>query len=188
MILTGQEIERQLGDAIVIRPFKASQLNPNSVNLHLHDELLMYEELVLDMKKPSRMRRIEIPDDGFVIAPHHLYLGRTVEWTETHSHVPVVQARASVAHLGLFVQVTAGFGNVGYCGHWTLQMFAVQPVKIYPGVPICQIAYHQVTGDHQPYKSDKYQNNHDVQPSMLYKELCPNYEDPEAQLTLGFQK
>ena len=38
----------------------------------------------------------------------------------------------------IFVHVTAGFGDVGFCGVWTLEMFAVQPVRGYAGIPICQ--------------------------------------------------
>ena len=47
----------------------------------------------------------------------------------------MIEGRSSVGRLGLFVHVTAGFGDVGFCGYWTLEMFAVQPVRIYPGVP-----------------------------------------------------
>ncbi len=62
-------------------------------------------------------------------------------------------------------------------------MFAVQPVKIYPGVPICQIFYHQIHGDFVPYQSDKYQHNRDIQPSLLFKELSPESER-ERQMKL----
>ena len=142
MILTGQEIKKHLGDSIIIEPFDESQINPNSVNLRLHDELMVYEELVLDMKKPSRVRRITIPPEGLVLPPHQLYLGRTLEWTATHNFVPMIEGRSSAGRLGLSVLVTAGFGDVGFAGHWTLPMIAVNPVRIYPGVPICQIFYH----------------------------------------------
>ena len=53
MILSGHEIEAQLGGNIVIDPFDPSRLNPNSYNLTLHDELIVYEEVVLDMRKPN---------------------------------------------------------------------------------------------------------------------------------------
>ncbi|NLF07887.1 MAG: dCTP deaminase, partial [Pirellulaceae bacterium] len=61
MILSGLEIKRQLGGNIHIDPFDESKLNPNSYNLALHDELMVYEELVLDMRKANRVRRIAIP-------------------------------------------------------------------------------------------------------------------------------
>lgn len=184
MILSGDEIRRQLGSNIFIEPFDDSRLNPNSYNLTLHDELLTYEEVVLDMRKPNRTRRVVIPPEGLVLSPNQLYLGRTVEMTETHNLVPMIEGRSSIGRLGLFVHVTAGFGDVGFRGYWTLEMFAVQPVKIYPGVSICQIFYHQIEGDIREYTSDKYQNNRDIQPSLLYKELNPSARQPDGQRTL----
>lgn len=189
MILSGHEIRRQLGRNIVIEPFSESQLNPNSYNLTLHDELMTYEELVLDMRRANRVRRLTIPPEGLVLNPNQLYLGRTIERTETHNFVPMIEGRSSVGRLGLFVHVTAGFGDVGFCGFWTLEMFAVQPVRIYAGVSICQIFYHQIAGDFTEYASDKYQHNRDIQPSLLFKELSPNREpDPQLQLDFGIER
>ena len=147
MILSGQQIESRIDDDIVIDPYNPNQLNSNSVNLTLHDELMTYEEVVLDMRKANRVRRIPIPQDGYVLKPNQLYLARTVERTETHNLVPMLEGRSSVARLGLFINATGGFGDVGFCGYWTLQMFAVQPLRIYPGIPICQIFYHEIIGD-----------------------------------------
>ena len=186
MILTGEEIRKNLGTNIKIDPFDSAKLNPNSYNLTLHHELLTYEEVVLDMRRPSRTRRITIPPEGFVLNAQQLYLARTVEHTETHNLVPMIEGRSSIGRLGLFVHVTAGFGDVGFRGFWTLEMFAVQPVRIYAGVSICQIFYHQIVGDITEYRSDKYQDNHDIQPSMLYKEL--SQEDRQPRLDLRFDE
>jgi dCTP deaminase len=109
MILSGNEIRQQLGRNILIDPFDEGRLNPNSYNLSLHDELLVYEEVVLDMRKSNRTERIRIPDDGLVLTPNQLYLGRTVERTETHNLVPMIEGRSSIGRLGLFVHVTAGW-------------------------------------------------------------------------------
>jgi dCTP deaminase len=186
MILSGYEIRSQLGSNIVIDPFEESRLNPNSYNLSLHDELLVYEEVVLDMKNSNRSRRLHIPPEGLVLDPNRLYLGRTVERTETHNLVPMIEGRSSIGRLGLFVHVTAGFGDVGFCGYWTLEMFAVQPIRIYAGVSICQIIYHDIRGDFAEYASDKYQHNRDIQPSLLFRELNPGCEqDPQRRLPFG---
>lgn len=171
MILTGSEIRAQLGTNLSISPFAEEQLNSNSYNLRLHDELLVYEEIILDMRRPSRFRRLTIPQEGLVLQPNQLYLGRTVEHTETHNFVPMLEGRSSIGRLGLFVHVTAGFGDVGFCGYWTLEMFAVQPVRIYPGVQVCQIFYHTIQGHVTEYESGKYQHNTDIQPSLLFREL-----------------
>jgi dCTP deaminase len=185
MILSGQEIAARLGGDVKIEPYNPAALNPNSYNLTLHDEVMVYEEVVLDMAKANRVRRIQIPPEGLVLSPNQLYLGRTAERTETHNLVPQIEGRSSVGRLGLFVHVTAGFGDVGFCGYWTLEMFAVQPIRIYPGVPICQIFYHEITGAYDEYAS-KYQHNHDIQPSLLFQELvAKNGADP--QLPLNFE-
>jgi dCTP deaminase len=187
MILSGNEIRNRLGSDIVIDPFEDAHLNPNSYNLTLHHELMVYEEVVLDMRSANRVRRFTIPDDGLVIKPQQLYLGRTAERTRTRNLVPQIEGRSSIGRLGLFVHVTAGFGDVGFCGYWTLEMFSVQPVRIYPGVPICQIFYHEITGEVTEYSSDKYQDNRDIQPSLLFKELNPEGEkdDPQKQFEFG---
>ena len=189
MVLSGQEIQRQLGENIVIDPFDPARLNPNSYNLALHDELMLYEEVVLDMRRPNRVRRIAIPPEGIVLHPNLLYLGRTVERTETRNLVPMIEGRSSIGRLGLFVHVTAGFGDVGFCGYWTLEMFAVQPVRIYAGVAICQIFYHDIRGSFTEYASDKYQHNTDIQPSLLFKELSPGCDaDPQRKLPFGLER
>ena len=184
MILTGSEIKARLNQDIVIEPYDERLLNPNSYNLRLHNELLVYEEIVLDMQRPNRLRRYTIPDEGFVLNPNQLYLARTVERTETYNLVPMIEGRSSIGRLGLFVHITAGFGDVGFKGHWTLEMYAIQPVRIYPGVPICQIFYHTLEGKVVNYDSDKYQNNQDIQPSLLYKEW-QSKKDPQLRLSFG---
>src|SRR4029078_9407915 len=111
-------------------------------------------------------RRVEIPEDGLVLSPHQLYLARTAERTATHNLVPQIEGRSSVGRLGLLVRVPAGLGDVGFSGYWTLEMFAVHRIRIYPGIPICQIFYHEVCGPIEEYSS-KYQPNRDMQPRRL---------------------
>ena len=50
MILSGQMIKKNLGGKIIIDPFDEKALNPNSCNLKLHNELLIYDEEILDMR------------------------------------------------------------------------------------------------------------------------------------------
>ncbi len=171
MILSGKEIKRRLGSDILIEPFNEKQLGPNSYNLRLHNELLVYEDSVLDMKKKNEVRKIEIPKEGMLLQPGVLYLGRTIEYTKTLACVPMLEGRSSVGRLGLFIHITAGFGDVGFSGFWTLEMFCVQPIKIYPEVELCQIFYHTIEGDYIHYASNKYQDNRGVQPSLMYKDF-----------------
>lgn len=171
MILSGKEIGSRIGDEIIIDPYDKNKLNPNSYNLSLHDELLVYDDLPLDMKKENRSKKLSIPRDGFLLEPERLYLGRTIEYTETHNLVPMLEGRSSVGRLGLFIHVTAGFGDVGFKGFWTLEIFCIQPIKIYSGVEVCQIYYHTIEGEYEEYSSGKYQNNKGIQPSLLYRDF-----------------
>ena len=171
MILSGREILKHIGQKIVIEPFHEKRLNPNSYNLTLANELLVYDNRILDMKKENPASRIVIPEDGLVLEPGRLYLGRTNEYTKTDGFVPMLEGRSSTGRLGLFIHVTAGFGDVGFAGYWTLEIFCVQPIRIYPDVEVCQIYYHDISGDYEPYHSGKYQNNTGIQPSLLYRDF-----------------
>ena len=171
MILTGKEIEKRLGSDIIIEPYNEAQLNPNSYNLRLHNELMVYTADVLDVKQKNATETIVIPEDGYVLQPGQLYLARTEEYTETRGLVPMILGRSSVGRLGVTVHITSGFGDIGFCGYWTLQLTCVKPVRIYPDMKICQIFYHSVLGEYSEYESKKYQGSDGIIPSKLYKEI-----------------
>jgi len=171
MILSGIEIKNKMGKEIFIDPYNESQVNPNSYNLRLHNELLVYKNSVLDMKENNEVKSIFIPPEGLLLEANKLYLGRTIEYTKTENYVPMLEGRSSIGRLGLFIHVTAGFGDVGFSGYWTLEMFCVEPIRIYAGIEICQIYYHAIQGEYQKYNSGKYQNNTGVQPSLLYRDF-----------------
>ena len=170
-MLSGEEILREIEEGnIVIKPFDKKLINPNSYNLHLGKDLLVYTDEVLDSKKENRTKRIEIPPEGLVLEPNTLYLGRTVEFTDTSKYVPMLNGRSSIGRLGITIHVTAGFGDVGFKGTWTLEIFCIKPVRIYPNMEICQICYYPVVGDKNIKYQGKYLNQEDVTASRLYRE------------------
>jgi dCTP deaminase len=171
MILTGAEIQKRLGSDIKIEPFDPKCINPNSYNLRLDKHLKVYTEMPLDMRKDNPAQDLVIPEEGLVLEPGKLYLARTVEHTETFNLVPMLEGRSSIGRLGLYVHVTAGFGDVGFKGFWTLEMHCVHPIRIYAGTQICQIFYHQVCGEISEYKSGKYQGNSGIQTSRLWMDF-----------------
>ena len=124
MILSGKEIKKRLNKDIIIEPYNDKYLNPNSYNLRLHNELLVYTDDVLDMKKSNNVEKIIIPEEGLTLEPGKLYLGRTLEYTKTTKCVPMLEGRSSIGRLGLFIHVTAGFGDIGFSGFWTLEIRA----------------------------------------------------------------
>ncbi|MFD2034578.1 dCTP deaminase [Belliella marina] len=171
MILSGLEIKNRLEKDIFIDPFDHNRLNPNSYNLRLDNVLLTYEDEVLDMKKLHTTMEITIPEEGLLLESNRLYLGKTIERTRTENLVPMLEGRSSIGRLGLFVHITAGFGDVGFDGFWTLEIFCVHPIRIYPNVEICQIYYHDISKPFQTYNSGKYQHNSGIQPSLLYQDF-----------------
>lgn len=185
MILSGDEIQRRIGSDILIEPFDPDRLNSNSYNLLLHDELLVYEEVVLDLRTPNRYRRLAIPEQGIVLQPDTLYLGRTVERTETQNLVPAICSRSSLGRLGLFV-TASGLGEVGHRGHWTLEIRVVQPLRIYSYIQVCQIVYHQLIGEISEYRSGEEEDCGDIQPSRMHRELGSS--ESEQQLELNFDQ
>lgn len=162
---------------IKIDPFDEANLNPNSYNVTFADELLVYTEPVLDMKKDNPYKIVKIPKEGILIEPGRLYLGRTVEKTECHGVHASIDGRSSVGRLGLGVHCTAGFGDNHFKGFWTFEIFCIQPIIIYPFVQISQIYFEDYQGaeGEDVYTGEgydgKYQNNTGVQSSKLWKEL-----------------
>jgi dCTP deaminase len=105
----------------------------------------------------------------WVLYPGILYLGSTFEYTETPFHAPMLEGRSSIGRLGIFIHATAGFGDVGFKGKWTLELSVVQPVLLRPYTRIGQIYYHEICGDYERY-SGRYCGDMGVAPSRLYPE------------------
>ena len=147
MILADSEILRSIENGtIVISPFERKCLGTNSYDVHLGHKLSVYESDILDAKKDNPITTFEIPEIGIVLEPNRLYLGVTLEYTETHSHVPFLEGKSSAGRLGIDIHATAGKGDVGFCNHWTLEISVKQPVRIYAGMPIGQLIYFEVKG------------------------------------------
>ena len=181
MILGKQAILQAIEDGdIVISPFDAKAFGPNSVNLKLHNQLLVYRDQQLDMARNNPTDEIIIPPEGLVLQPGKVYLGRTVEWTETRKYVPMLEGRSSTGRLGLDIHISAGFGDHYFCGAWTLELRVVQPLKVYPYVAIAQIYYHQLVGGDTAY-AGKYQGATEIQASRLWQELSKLADDPAVE-------
>ena len=170
-MLTGNEIKLQVASGlIVIKPFDEKNIGPNSYDVHLSDELLAYTEAVLDPRKDNRYRVIKIPSEGLVLLPGRVYLGKTVEYTESPYHIPMYEGRSSLGRLGVFSHVSAGFGDIGFRGNWTLEFSVVQPVLILPGLRIGQLYWHNPDGEILRRYDGKYQNQTNATPSRLFQD------------------
>ena len=130
MILSDSRIlEEMEKGTIKMEPYDRACLGSNSYDVHLGKWLATYREHILDAKKHNEIEYFEIPEEGFVFYPHIFYLGVTDEYTETHAHVPFLEGKSSTGRLGIDIHATAGKGDVGFCGNWTLEISVKQPVK-----------------------------------------------------------
>lgn len=175
MILTDKRILEEIDNGTIkIEPYNRADLGSNSYDVHLGKTLALYVDEVLDAKKHNKIEYFDIPDEGFVLEPHKFYLGVTLEYTETHAHVPFLEGKSSTGRLGIDIHATAGKGDVGFCGNWTLEISCKQPVRVYHGMPIGQLIYFPVEGEIEVKYNQKSNAKYSGQPnkpveSMMWK-------------------
>lgn len=164
--------------SIVITPFDRKCLGTNSYDVHLAPTLRVYEESFVapfDTRISRATRDIQIPSYGFILEPGELYLASTVEHTESKEHVPMLNGRSSTGRLGLSIHVTAGTGDVGFRGPWTMELTVVKRLRVHAGDAIGQLLWFHPSGpplvsyDQKP--SAKYNDAGPLpQPSKLHEE------------------
>jgi dCTP deaminase len=156
MILSDKKILEEIeAKNIIIKPFDIESLGTNSYDVHLGKWLGMYEDEILDARKHNKIKLFEIPEEGYVLLPQRLYLGVTLEYTETHKYVPFLEGKSSIGRLGIDIHSTAGKGDEGFSNTWTLEISVKQPVRIYAGMPIGQIIYFQLDGEVKTHYNNK---------------------------------
>lgn len=175
MILSDTRIlEEMEKGTIKVAPYQRACLGSNSYDVHLGKWLAKYKDEILDAKKHNQIEYFEIPDEGFILQPQVFYLGVTQEYTETHAHVPFLEGKSSTGRLGIDIHATAGKGDVGFCGNWTLEISVKQPVRIYKYMPVGQLIYFPVEGDIEIAYNKKKDAKYSGQPdkpieSMMWK-------------------
>ena len=146
-ILTGYMIEKEVAKGrIQISGFDKRLLNPNSYNLSIGDKVTVYDDIkTIDLKDPetySKTNSFLMDDvDGMTLRPGVLYLVQTKEEIGSDYYEPIITGRSSIGRLGLSVHQEAGFADIGYHGHLTLQLKVTYPTIIYPGLVMCQVYF-----------------------------------------------
>ncbi|WP_431120931.1 dCTP deaminase [Variovorax paradoxus] len=168
MILTGTEISRRVhnGD-ITIAPFLSKNVNPNSYNFRLAADMKVYQEGVIDIKEEKPTDDIHIGPEGFVLEPMRLYLATTMETMGSTKFVPTYAARSSIARLGMFINLSASLGDIGFVGKWTIQLLAINRIRVYAGMDIGQMMFWDVQGDIDLYDG-KYQGATEAYASRIF--------------------
>ncbi len=108
---------------------------------------------LVDPTNPEHHETIEIkiPETGLILSPEIGYLGATVEYTETRNLFPYIDGKSSVGRNFILNHHTAGRGDDGFCGEWTLEIRVLYPTVVYPNMRIGQIYYEKFSGNRMPY-------------------------------------
>jgi dCTP deaminase len=182
VILTGKAIKHCVQNgSIEVEPFNEDQIGPNSYDMRLSNKvaelkLMEVSSNFLDIAESIPTHEYEFDSSGIVLQPNRLYLMSTVERTFSDKYVPCIEGRSSIGRLGINVHATAGFGDLGFNGKWTLEVSTIYPIRIYAGMRICQVFFHSVLNpvseSEVPLKlySGKYQQQNEPVASKIYLE------------------
>lgn len=108
-------------------------------------------KFLIDPAKSKKTIKFEIPETGAILNPQFGYLASTVEYTETYNLFPYIDGKSSLGRNFILNHHTAGRGDDGFCGNWTLEIRVLYPTVVYPYMRIGQIYYDEFRGNQKPY-------------------------------------
>ncbi len=164
-ILSNQDIVRRVREgSLVIEPFDLESVGPETVDLHLSGMFLSFERTWV----VESVDLAEQVANGFLtgqiglctqttelcsaISTLTLRLGQViVAYVEEYIEMPldlvgVVDGKSKWAQIGLQI-ASAGIVHAGWKGQLVLELVNLGniPLKLSPGLPICQISFHILT-------------------------------------------
>ncbi|MCI8467384.1 MAG: dCTP deaminase [Bacilli bacterium] len=148
-------------------------LDRDFINITLGSTLKVYDAPALQVTEKTPVKEIIIPENGLVLMPNKLYIGATKEYTRTNGFVPMLTGNDELAVLGLKTHITAGFGDNGFEGTWTLEIECAMPTIVYRDMPMGCIYYVPIIGDGNILYRGKYFKQIEPTASKLNKEYEP---------------
>ena len=154
-VLTRDAILAELeAGRLVIEPFQPDQLGAASMDLTLGDEIRVIEsgaepiDLLdeTDYRDHTIVRRL---DEPYVLEPGCTIHGITRERISLPPDLcGFLEGRSRFARLGLMIHVTSAFVQPGVSNRQVLEMSNVsnRPLRIHPGVRLCQIVLLRTEG------------------------------------------
>jgi dCTP deaminase len=175
---------------IEIEPFNDAHVNSGSYDLTLGDEVAVYSKwvysrtldlrllhpesglvvdgidfeprrnAVIDVAEEPRVDRFRIGSNGFVLRKGIGYLMHTVERVHTRNFVPVLDGKSSNGRLFMQVHETAGYGDAGFNGQYTLEVSVKHDLRIRAGMRIAQIRFETMHGELEKPYAGRYVGEH----------------------------
>jgi dCTP deaminase len=155
-IIAGIESGKIVADGV-----DRENIGANSIDVTLGDKLFevctnsfsrAYD--CIDMQNPAVLLDVNMQNGEWLLRPGRLYLGTTAETVGSDYYVPIMHGRSTPARSGFSPIVSAGYGDVGFIGKWTLEITThAHPVVIRPGDRIAQIEFQEVTDNSRLYSA-----------------------------------
>lgn len=186
-MLNGYEIWYESIAKKLIEPPIEENIQPASYDLTLGNKFLelnpIYKGKVISPKNKYTLKNeyVELKPNlngDVILPPLSFCLATTKEYVRVPTDlVGIVTGRSSLARLGLFVHITAGFIDSGFEGNITLELFncSENPIVISDIDRIAQIYFLELNQETFAYDG-KYQNQINTTPTRIYKD----YEDNEG--------
>jgi dCTP deaminase len=155
VILSDRTIREELAAGrIVIDPFTDDMIGPASIDLHLGDELRVFDEDRtpidvnddVDFRVHTTVTRLDAP---FALSPGQTVLGITRERITLAADLcGWLEGRSRFARVGLMIHVTAGFVSPGIDNKQVLEISNVSDRVLYvhPRTRLCQIVIQRTDG------------------------------------------
>lgn len=169
-MLNKQAIENQIEKKNIYVDNYQKNLTPNGIIVTLSNKLKVYEEPFISVKRENKVKEIIIPEEGLLLEPRKLYLGSTNEYTKTNNLVPIIKGLEHLSIGGMEVHVTAGFGDNGFEGTWTLEIICANPTLVKPNMQIGELLYINLVGNPNIKYKGKYLHQIEPTESRLNKE------------------
>lgn len=151
---------------IIDPPFHRDRLQPASLELTLHPEVLMHEAAWVSLHRDGGStlnearwspQRLDDASGYRSLQPGGFWLASTIETVQIPTDlVAVVNGKSSLARLGLSIHQTGGFIDPGFKGQVTLELVnsGKDHIWLQAGQPICQLVFMQMDSQaERPYGS-----------------------------------
>lgn len=188
-MLIPDKMIRELGESVV-QPFDDAMVQPASIDVRLDRHFYTTREIDDNFGGWSHSPRsesfveefakVDVPQGfSFTIYPGEFALASTYETVSIPNDLSArFEGKSSIARLGLFAHITAGFIDPGFKGHITLELYNAAPyaLQLIPGMKIGQLCFFKMFDTvENPYGSSEtgshYQGQRGPTLSKIYENL-----------------
>lgn len=180
-MLTNNEIKRQmqLGNIVIQNIGENALKKPNSCDIRIGNALYTFDYNIVDTKngaeylkevlydKPKKLRKVQIPETGFLLEPRKIYLAKTIERVETHGYVPLMNGKTALSLLGVSTELNNGYKQDEYNSQMIISIIATKPTIIYPDIKIGNLAFFKSLNVPFEERKDEKHSHNTYQSGML---------------------